>query len=108
MEYVTFYTTDAKTGQVTETRHYLTSEEIAQYSEQQKQRNKAQAKQLLAESDWATRPSVADPALSNPYLANQSDFIAYQNALRQIVFNPPDTEIDFPATPQEVWATTGE
>jgi hypothetical protein len=103
MEYVTFYTTDAKTGQVTETRHYLTPDEIAHYAEQQKQTNKAQAKQLLAESDWSTRPSVADKTLSNPYLANQLDFIAYQNALRQIVFNPPDTEINFPVYPNEDW-----
>jgi len=108
MDYVIFYSTDAQTGEVTETKHYLTPEEVAEYKAQQAQTNKQLAKQLLAESDWSTRPSVADPAISNPYLSNQTDFFAYQNALRQIVFNPPDTEITFPVIPEEQWTTVGE
>jgi hypothetical protein len=105
MDYVIFYSTDAQTGKVTEIKHYLTPEEIAEYKAQQAQDNKQQAKTLLEQSDWATRPSVADPAISNPYLANQADFFDYQNALRQIVFNPPDTKIEFPPLPKEVWET---
>lgn len=99
--------TDAQTGKVTEVP--FTQAEIDALIEQNKketvENNKAQAKQLLTDSDWSTRPSVADPTLSNPYLANQAEFIAYQNALRQIVFNPPDAEITFPIIPQEVWKT---
>jgi hypothetical protein len=107
-EFVIFYSTDARTGLTTETKHYLTPEEIAEYKAQQTQANKQQAKQLLDESDWSTRPSVGDPEISNPYLANQADFFAYQNALRQIVFNTPDTEITFPVIPEEQWTTLGE
>jgi len=97
--------TDAKTGKITEIP--FTEAEIADYLKQQKITfpviNKNKAKDLLEKSDWATRPSVGDPEISNPYLANQADFFDYQNALRQIVFNPPDTEITFPVYPQEDW-----
>lgn len=99
--------TDAKTGNITEIP--FTQAEIEEYLKQQKETfpiiNKQQAKTLLEQSDWATRPSIADPAISNPYLANQADFFDYQNALRQIVFNSPDTEIEFPEYPNEDWKT---
>jgi hypothetical protein len=107
-KYVIFYSTDAKTGKTTETKHYLTHEEIAEFKAQQMKSNKQQAKALLEQSDWATRPSISDLAISNPYLANQADFFNYQNALRQIVFNPPDIEIEFPLSPEEQWMSVKE
>ena len=65
--------------------------------------NKNQAKQLLSETDWTTIPDVTDPTKSNPYLANSSDFVAYRNELRAIVFNPQAGWIDFPTIPNEDW-----
>jgi hypothetical protein len=36
--------------------------------------NKQTAISLLQQSDWTQIPSVSDPALSNPYLANKNAF----------------------------------
>ena len=41
---------------------------------QRKQSNKQQASTLLSQTDWTTIPAVADPAQSNPFLANQAAF----------------------------------
>lgn len=65
--------------------------------------NKQKAIQLLYETDWATIADVADPALSNPYLTNQSEFFAYRSALRQIAVNPVAGNIDWPTKPAAVW-----
>ena len=35
--------------------------------------NKSTAVQLLQQTDWTQIPSVSDPALSNPYLANKNE-----------------------------------
>lgn len=67
--------------------------------------NKAKAVQLLKETDWTTISDVADPALSNPYLMNQSDFFAYRSALRKIAVYPTAGFIDFPIKPQEQWSS---
>lgn len=108
-DYVIFYSTNAVTGEVTETKHYLTDEEKAYYEAEEKAKyqsnNKQMAKDLLNQTDWATIADVSDPTKSNPYLANSNDFITYRNALRAIVFNPPDTEIEFPIMPTEDWQT---
>jgi hypothetical protein len=67
--------------------------------------NKQKASQLLYETDWTTIADVADPALSNPYLTNQSEFFAYRSALRQITVHPVDGNIDFPVKPAAVWSS---
>ena len=52
-----------------------------------------------------TIADVADPALSNPYLANQLAFISYRNAVRQYAIYPVAGNIDWPVIPQEDWQT---
>jgi hypothetical protein len=67
--------------------------------------NKTTAIDKLQATDWATIPDVADPAKSNPYLANSQDFVTYRNAVRQYAINPVAGDISWPAIPQEVWTT---
>ena len=64
--------------------------------------NKATASQLLAGTDWTTIPDVANP-INNPYLGNQSEFIAYRNTIRAIAVYPPAGEIVWATPPTEVW-----
>lgn len=72
---------------------------------QRKQQNKQQASNLLSQTDWTTIPAVADPAQSNPFLANQSAFLEYRNQLRAIAVNPPVVVESWPVEPDEVWET---
>lgn len=67
--------------------------------------NKNTAIGLLQSTDWTTIPDVADPTKSNPYLANAADFVAYRNAVRQYAIYPVAGDIDWPAVPQETWAS---
>ena len=67
--------------------------------------NKAMAISLLQQTDWTQIPSVSDPALSNPYLANKNEFDAYRNDVRQYALNPIAGDITWPTKPQEVWTT---
>jgi hypothetical protein len=67
--------------------------------------NKQTAVALLQQSDWTQIPSVSDPALSNPYLANKNAFDIYRNSVRQYALNPVAGDITWPAIPQEVWTT---
>jgi hypothetical protein len=67
--------------------------------------NKQTAVQKLKNTDWTTIPDVADPTKSNPYLSNSQDFVVYRNAVRQYAINPVSGNINWPATPQEVWTT---
>lgn len=67
--------------------------------------NKQTAVNLLQQTDWTTIPDVADPQLSNPYLANQAEFISYRNAVRQYAVYPVAGNIDWPTIPQEDWQT---
>jgi hypothetical protein len=64
---------------------------------------KAQASQLLYETDWTTIPDVANTA-NNPYLMNQADFIAYRNTVRQLAVNPVPNPT-FPTKPTEQWSS---
>ena len=68
------------------------------------QANKATAVSLLQETDWATRASVSDPAISNPYLTNQTDWFNYQNTVRQIALNPTAGNLDWPVQPTTTWS----
>jgi len=63
---------------------------------------KAQASQLLYDTDWTTISDVANPA-NNPYLTNQVDFIAYRNTVRQLAVNPV-VNPTFPTKPTEHWS----
>ena len=80
-------------------------EQQAYYDNQRKQANKQQASSLLSASDWTAIPTVADPAQSNPYLANQAAFLEYRNQLRAIAINPPVVVDSWPVKPDEVWET---
>jgi hypothetical protein len=65
--------------------------------------NKQTAISLLQQTDWTQIPSVSDPALSNPYLANKNEFDLYRNSVRQYALNPVAGDITWPIMPQEVW-----
>jgi hypothetical protein len=67
--------------------------------------NKKTAVTLLQQSDWTQIPSVSDPALSNPYLANKNAFDIYRNSVRQYALNPVAGNINWPVAPTEVWTT---
>jgi hypothetical protein len=69
------------------------------------EKNKSTAIGLLKQTDWTQIPSVSDPSLSNPYLANKNEFDLYRNSVRQYALNPVEGEIDWPTLPQEVWTT---
>ena len=83
----------------------FTPEQQQIYDDQRKASNKKQATDQLNATDWTSIPSVADPAQSNPYLANQNAFLAYRNQLRQIALNPPIVVDPWPVEPKEVWQT---
>jgi len=67
--------------------------------------NKSIASQLLADTDWAMVPDVADATLSNPYLTNKADFVAYRNLLRAIVISPTTGDLSWPNKPTANWST---
>jgi hypothetical protein len=67
--------------------------------------NKATAVSLLQATDWTQIPSVSDPALSNPYLANKLAFDQYRNAIRQYAVYPVAGNINWPAEPTENWVS---
>lgn len=66
--------------------------------------NKATAVSLLQATDWTTIADVGNPQLSNPYLSNQGEFIAYRNTVRQYAINPVAGNIDWPTQPTEQWS----
>jgi hypothetical protein len=70
------------------------------------EQNKQTATILLQATDWTTIPDIANSELSNPYLENQNEFIAYRNAVRQYAVYPVEGNIDWPVIPQEVWTKT--
>lgn len=61
----------------------------------QKDACKAQAKSLLAASDWAT--------LSDVGLANSAEYVTYRGILRGLVIQP-QANPDFPTEPTPVWS----
>lgn len=65
--------------------------------------NKSTAVNLLQQTDWTTIADLSNPAMSNPYLANQAEFIAYRNNVRQYAIYPIAGNIDWPVVPQEDW-----
>lgn len=73
--------------------------------EQIQSQNKAEASQLLSNTDWTATVDISNPEYSNPYLMNQPDFLAYRSQIRAIAVNPPTTPAVFPAKPSEVWSS---
>lgn len=67
--------------------------------------NKIIARSKLEVTDWTTIPDVTNPEISNPYLGNKEEFIAYRNIIRQYAVNPIDGDIDFPEAPTPQWVT---
>jgi hypothetical protein len=67
--------------------------------------NKQEAQSLLQQTDWTCTVDINNPQYSNPYLANQDEFLAYRSTARQIAVNPPTTPAVFPPMPEEVWAS---
>ena len=65
--------------------------------------NKATATSLLTATDWTTIADVGNPQMANPYLANQAEFIAYRNAIRQIAVYPVAGNLTWATVPVEVW-----
>jgi hypothetical protein len=68
------------------------------------EQNKQNAVNKLQQTDWTTIADVADPALSNPYLTNQAEFIAWRSQIRAIAVNPTAGNLDWPVKPQEQWS----
>ena len=66
--------------------------------------NSATAKQLLTDTDWTAVASVADPAVSNPYLTNQAEFLAYRSTVRNLGVNATTTPATFPTVPTVTWS----
>ena len=67
--------------------------------------NKQTAVYFLQQTDWTQIPSVSDPALSNPYLANKNAFDLYRNSVRQYALNPVAGNITWPTMPVEQWTS---
>ena len=67
------------------------------------EQNKQTATKLLQATDWTTIADVGNPAMSNPYLANQAEFIAYRNLVRQYAVYPVAGDITWATVPTENW-----
>jgi hypothetical protein len=65
---------------------------------------KETAQQLLQTTDWTSISDVGNPQMSNPYLVNQADFIAYRSTVRNYAVNPVDFP-DWPTLPTEQWSS---
>lgn len=74
----------------------LTEEEIAAKDQSKKAKVKAQAMQLLTDTDWTQMPDV--------YLINKGDFTDYRAMLRVIALNPPVSVTEWPVKPEEQWS----
>ena len=65
--------------------------------------NKATAVSLLQATDWTTIADVGNPQMSNPYLANQADFMKYRSVVRNIAVYPTAGDLVWPVAPTEDW-----
>ena len=81
----------------------MTPEQLAAYQASVAAQIGAQAQSLLSATDWTTIPSVADPAQSNPYLTNQTEFISWRSQVRAIAVSPTYTSV-IPAQPAQAWS----
>ena len=69
------------------------------------EQNKEYASMLLQQTDWTQIPSVSDPAESNPYLTNASEFAEYRKTVREIAINPVAGDLNWPTKPAAVWVS---
>jgi len=69
-----------------------------------KESNKKTAIDLLNATDWSATTTIIDQNVSNPYLLNQSDFLTYRSAIRDIALNATDGFINFPIMPKATWS----
>lgn len=83
----------------------MSAQEVAEKNAMLEAANKAQAEQLLKQTDWTATVDIADPQYSNPYLGNQDAFLAYRSQVRQIAINPPVIVEVWPTKPDEVWVS---
>ena len=67
--------------------------------------NKQTAIKLLQETDWTSIADIGNPELSNPYLMNQGEFLAWRSQIRAIAVNPIEGANIFPTKPQEQWSS---
>lgn len=81
----------------------MTPEQLAAYQASIAAQIGSQAQQLLSATDWTTIPSVADPAQSNPYLTNQTEFISWRSQVRAIAVTPTYTSV-IPPQPTDTWS----
>lgn len=65
---------------------------------------KQKAKELLYETDWTSIPDVGNSSVSNPYLVNQAEFIAYRSQIRALAVNPVANPV-WPTQPTEQWSS---
>ena len=83
----------------------LSPEQQEAYIAQLQAQTSATAQQLLSATDWTAVASVADPAVSNPYLTNQAEFLSYRSTVRNYGVNPPTTPVTFPVVPSATWSS---
>ena len=74
----------------------------AQIEQEHKNKNKAQAIQLLNVTDWVEVPSVSNTS-KQIYLTNYTDFVAYRDELRIIAVRPT-ANVTWPEMPTEQWS----
>lgn len=67
--------------------------------------NKEIAVKLLQETDWTSVADVGNPEMSNPYLVNQAEFIAWRSQVRAIAVNPIAGAGLIPVKPTEQWSS---
>jgi hypothetical protein len=77
---------------------------VAVQAEADKLSCKAQATSILQSTDWTSIADVGDPTKANPYLINQTEFIAYRSAVRGYAVNPVVDPV-FPTAPTEQWSS---
>lgn len=63
-----------------------------------------QAKTILTATDWTSIADVGNPEMSNPYLVNQAEFIAYRSTVRGYAVNPVVDPV-WPTMPTEQWSS---
>jgi hypothetical protein len=63
-----------------------------------------QAKAILTSTDWTSISDVGNAEMSNPYLVNQAEFIAYRSTIRNYAVNPV-VNPEWPTQPTEQWSS---
>ena len=77
---------------------------VAVEAEAKKLECKAQATSILQTTDWTSIADVGNPDMANPYLVNQTAFIAYRSQVRAYAVNPVENPV-WPTQPTEQWSS---